>query len=186
MCYIIVVVLLGKAGNKMGFLDTVNLEKTIRDFEFTRRADIGMNSVISSEDFLVMDAEMIFEHLLSEMTPVSFKDYLKRYIYEHFQIQEPFRSVTDQTYREIILQSFSENMAPFTLTPSKKRKSAIVKGWLKSDTVRRPTIFALGFGLRMSPEKVSEFLTKVLKEEDFILDDPQEVVYRYCFLTDTV
>ena len=165
----------------MRFLDTADFESTIRDFEFTRRARNQMLQVVTSEDFADMDAEAIFRHLYQTMEIVSFKDYLKRYIYERAGIQEPFKSVPDDVYREIIAYSFEENAAPHYFEPTTTKWTATIKGWLQHDSVRRSVVFLLGFGLRMSDQDVSVFLMKVLKDEDYDFTDPVETVFWHCY-----
>ena len=156
-------------------------ELTVKDFEYTRKAVKKMNSVIYSAFFEDMDSAAIFDYLLKEMELVSFKDYLKRYIYTRTGIEEPFSNLTDNDYKEIICESFKENGAPFAFEHTTKKTGAIIKGWLTQDSVKRSTVFVLGFGLRMTKEDVSEFLLKVLKEEDFNSSDPEEVIYSYCY-----
>lgn len=165
----------------MHFLDTADFESTIRDFEFTRKAQNQMLQVVTSEDFADMDAEAIFRYLYQTMEIVSFKDYLKRYIYERAGIQEPFKSIPDDVYREIIAYSFAENAAPHCFEPTTTKWTATIKGWLQHDSVRRSVVFLLGFGLRMSDQDVSAFLMKVLKDEDFDFSDPTETAFWYCF-----
>lgn len=159
----------------------IDFDSTIKDFEFTRRAMNEIHKVVYSGDFEDMDAEMIFSYLQRKMELVSFRDFLRRYLYSAAQMKEPFYSVSDDVYREIIMTSFDETFTPHSMEPTTKRWSAIVKGWLTSENVRRSTVFLLGFGLRMSDTDVSEFLTKVIKEEDFNPHLPQEVVYDYCY-----
>lgn len=159
----------------------LDFEGTMRDFDYTRRAVHSMNRVVEAKDFQDMDADMIFQHLYQGMEIVSFKDYLKRYIYERAELEEPFREVPDQLYREIIMECFAENRAPHAFHPTTKKWTATVKGWLSQETVHRNVIFLLGFGLGMSAEDVSEFLTKVIKEEDFDFSNPEEVIYWYCY-----
>ena len=144
-----------------------DLDKSVRDYEYTRRAAVQMNRIIDSGDFEEMDADMIFAYLQGKMQLVSFRDFLRRYLYSAAQIKEPFYTVDDDVYREIIMNSFEESYTPHSVEPTTKKWSAIVKGWLSSDSVRRSTVFLIGFGLRMSESEVSEFLTKVIKEEDF-------------------
>ena len=84
-------------------------------------------------------------------------------------------------YLDIILDSFEQNRAPVSLTPTTVKRRAMVKRWLDQDSVNRQTVFALGFGLRMTEGDVSDFLTKVIKETDFDDLDPRECVYRYCY-----
>ena len=139
----------------------LDFSRTVRDFDFTRKAMQGINRVITSEDFEDMDVDAIFDYLLNEMEIVVFKDYLKRYIYERAGIKEPFSKVPDDVYLDILLDSFEQNRAPVSLTPTTVKRRAMIKRWLDQDSVNRQTVFALGFGLRMTPADVSEFLTKV-------------------------
>lgn len=81
------------------------------------------------------------------------------------EIQEPFRTVPDEVYREILSDTFQENNVPFSMTPTTKKKTAIIKSWLSRDCVKRSTVFLLEFDLRMSEDDVLEFLTKVIKED---------------------
>ena len=159
----------------------LDFSRTVRDFDFTRKAMQGISRVISSEDFEDMDVDAIFDYLLNEMEIVVFKDYLKRYIYERAGIREPFPKVQDNVYLDIILDSFEQNRAPVSLTPTTVKCRTMVKRWLDQDSVNRQTVFALGFGLRMTEEDVSDFLTKVIKETDFDDLDPRECIYRYCY-----
>lgn len=158
-----------------------DLERSLKDYEFTAKAFQRMNSVVYSADFEDMDSDTIFIYLYKQFDHISFKDHLKRYIYKHAEIKEEFRDVPEDVYKEILLYSFEENGAPFSFEPTTKRKNAIIKSWLSQDYVRRSTVFLLGFGLKMSQEDVSEFLTKVILEEDFNMLDPEEAVYRFCF-----
>ena len=127
----------------MNFFDIADFESTVRDFEFTRRAQNQILSVVESEDFADMDSEAIFRYLYKTMEVVSFKDYLKRYIYERAGIREPFRTVPDDVYSEIIAYSFEENAAPHSFEPTSTRWSATIKGWLRHDSVRRSAVFLL-------------------------------------------
>ena len=154
---------------------------TIRDYEFTRMAGQRIRSVTESRDFEDMDADMIFDLLFSEFEMVSFRDYLKRYLYERAGFQEAFREVPDSTYREIIEDSFELHRAPHSFTPTSTKWSVTVKSWLTRENVQRSTVFLLGFGLGMSDSEVSEFLTKVIQEADFDEEDERELVFRYCF-----
>ena len=170
-------------GNMSTWLD-FDVDQTIRDFDYTKRAAASMNRIIDSAAFEEMDAEMIFSYLSREMEVVLFPDFLKRYIYEKLEIDAPFRDVPQKEYEYIISQSFEANRAPYSLTPTTTKKTAMIRLWLTQPGTRRSTIFALGFGLRMTGEEVREFLTKVLKEEGFDFTDPAETVYWYCYKND--
>ena len=158
-----------------------DLDKTVRDYEYTRRAAVQMNRIIDSSEFAQMDADMIFDYLSGQMEVVLFPDYLKRYIYEKLGMEQPFSTVPLKEYQQIISLAFSDHAAPYSLTPTSTKKAAMIKLWLTQPGASRDTVFTLGFGLGMKPEEVSEFLTKVLKEEDFNFADPEETVYWYCY-----
>ena len=174
--------------------DKVDFEKTLRDFDYTKRAVRNMNNAVYSPEFEEEDSEVIFNYLYNTMEMVSFKDYLKRYIYlntgmdstemngeRKAEVQAAFRDIPDSYYKDRLKFYFEENRAPHSLEPTTKKWDAILKSWLTQDSVKRSTVFLLGFGLQMPAEDVSEFLTKVLREEDFRDTDPEEVIYRYCF-----
>ena len=165
----------------MNYLETANFGASIRDYEFTRKARHQIFEVVNSESFEDMSADEIFLFLYKGILLVSFKDYLKRYLDERAGIEEPFSEVKDQVWQDIITYAFEENNAPHSFEPTSTRWSYTVKSWLTSDRVRRSTIFLLGFGLKMMEQDVSDFLTKVLEEDNYHMEDPEEVIYRYCF-----
>ena len=76
----------------------LDFSRTVRDFDFTRKAMRGINRVITSDDFKDMDADVIFDYLLNEMEIVVFRDYLKRYIYERAGLTGPFSGIKDDVY----------------------------------------------------------------------------------------
>ena len=67
------------------------------------------------------------------------------------------------------------------MNPTSTKLSALVNNWLNQASVKRETVFLLGFGLKMTTEDVSDFLTRVLKEQDFDFHNPDEVIYWYCY-----
>lgn len=169
--------------NRMQDLDfeqTMILD-SVKDYEFTRRAVQRFRQVVSLEDFEDEDAEVIFNYLYKEMELVSFGDHLKRYIYERAGLEEPFHEVTQEIYREIVIESFKETCTPKSMNPTSTKMPALVNNWLTQASVKRETVFILGFGLRMSVEDVSDFLTRVLKEQDFDFRNPEEVILWYCY-----
>ena len=155
--------------------------RTIRDFDYTRKAGRNLQKLYESENFDDCDSQEIFDYLYRQMDIVSFGDYLKRYIYERAGIEQPFREVPDKEYIEIIVDSFRESQTPVSTTPTTRKMSAAARSWLSAGTVRRESVFLLGFGLRMTLGDVSEFLTKVIRERDFDLESPVEAIYFYCF-----
>ena len=169
--------------NRMQDLDfeqTVALDAA-KDFEFTKRAAQRFRQVVSLDSFEDEDADVIFHYLYKEMELVSFGDHLKRYIYERAGLEEPFGEVPQEVYREIAVDSFKETCTPKSMNPTSTKLPALVNNWLTQASVKRETVFLLGFGLRMSAEDVSDFLTRVLREQDFDFHNPEEVIYRYCY-----
>ena len=154
---------------------------SVKDFEFTRKAAQRFRQVVSLEGFEEEDADVIFHYLYKEMELVSFGDHLKRYIYERAGLEEPFGEVTQEMYREIVIESFRETYTPKSMNPTSTKLTSLVNNWLTQASVKRETVFLLGFGLRMSVEDVSDFLTKVLREQDFDFHNPDEVIYWYCY-----
>ena len=106
----------------------LDFSRTVRDFDFTRKAMQGISRVVTSEDFEDMDVDVIFDYLLNEMEIVVFRDYLKRYIYERAGLTEPFSRVRDDVYLDIILDSFGQNRAPVSFTPTtvKRRATSVI------------------------------------------------------------
>ena len=153
---------------------------SVKDYEFTRKAAQRFRQVVSLDTFEDEDADVIFNYLYKEMELVSFGDYLKRYIYERAGLTEPFQSVPQEVYRDIVMDSFRETYTPKSMTPTSAKLSSLVNNWLNQASVKRDTVFLLGFGLKMSTEDVSDFLIRVLKEQDFDLHNPDEVIYYYC------
>ena len=67
------------------------------------------------------------------------------------------------------------------MKPTSTKLTSLVNNWLTQASVKRETVFLLGFGLRMSADDVSDFLTRVLREQDFDFHNPEEVIYWYCY-----
>ena len=169
--------------NRMQDLDfeqTVAFD-SVKDFEFTRKAAQRFRQVVSLDGFEDEDADVIFHYLYKEMELVSFGDHLKRYIYERAGLEEPYNEVTQDIYRDIVIESFHETCTPKSMNPTSTKLTSLVNNWLTQASVKRETVFLLGFGLRMSSEDVSDFLTRVLREQDFDFHNPDEVIYWYCY-----
>jgi hypothetical protein len=164
----------------LDFEQTVAFD-SVQDFEFTRRAAQRFRQVVSLDEFEDEDADVIFHYLYKEMELVSFGDHLKRYIYERAGLEEPFHEVPQEVYREIVIESFKETYTPKSMNPTSTKLTSLVNNWLSQASVKRDTVFILGFGLRMSVDDVSGFLTKVLREQDFDFHNPDEVIYWYCY-----
>ena len=96
-------------------------------------------------------------------------------------MEEPYNEVTQDIYRDIVIESFHETCTPKSMNPTSTKLTSLVNNWLTQASVKRETVFLLGFGLRMSAEDVSDFLTRVLREQDFDFHNPDEVIYWYCY-----
>ena len=169
--------------NRMQDLDfeqTVAFD-SVKDFEFTRKAAQRFRQVVSLDGFEDEDADVIFHYLYKEMELVSFGDHLKRYIYERSGLEEPYAEVTQDIYRDIVVESFHETCTPKSMNPTSTKLTSLVNNWLSQASVKRETVFLLGFGLRMSADDVSDFPTRVLREQDFDFHNPDEVIYWYCY-----
>ena len=160
---------------------TFDITGSIKDYEFTKRSIVNYNRMIESSQFEDMSSDAIFRYLTGQMELVSFGDYLKRYIYEGTAVAIPFHEVPEKYYVDFISESFDMNRAPHAFEPVKSRWSNIIKRWLRSGSVKRSTVFLLGFGLNMTDKDVSDFLTKVLKEQDFRFEIPEEAVFWHCY-----
>ena len=170
---------MSRIGNDIDKL--LNIQGQVRDYDFTKKALRMLKSVVSSEDFGENDSEVIFQYLFSTVETVSFCDFLKRYVYERSGIKEPYSSVSDADYQAIITEAFRDNRCPSSLRESKKKVSAVAKGWLHMDYVHRDSVFLCGFALQMTEKDVSEFLTKVIREQDFAYSEPREIIFWYCY-----
>ena len=153
----------------------------IRDYDFTKRSVLNLNRIMDSGFLQEEDSETVFLYLRDQMEIVSFGDFLKRFIYENSRPEESYSELPEEWYICVISETFAANRAPFSFSPVTSKKRNIIRRWLTANSVRRDTVFLLGFGLNMSDEDVSMFLTKVLKEHDFDLHDPREAVFWHCF-----
>lgn len=161
--------------------EELDFSRTIKDFEYTRRAIRGIHETFNESDFDEMDSVQILQYLNERMVPVSFGDYLKRYVYEHSHMNKAFSEVELREYVGAIRNSFEHYHMLYSLTPTSRRVNKIVESWLTQRSVKREAVFVLGFGLHMSVEDVEEFLTKVLQESGFDFTDAAEAVYWHCF-----
>ena len=160
---------------------TKDTHDTHLNSDFTENAWDALYRAVDSPEFLKNDSETIYKALSYGLRPISFGDYLKRYILQKAGIDEPIADVELNRFRYIIRDSFSEHNTPPSFEPTTAKLSALSKNWLTQQTVSRKVVFLLGFGLGMSAEDVEMFLTKALREQGFNAKDPFEVICRYCF-----
>jgi len=148
--------------------------------EFTRNAAAQIHDAVWLEEFADSDSAVIYDYLCNKITPISFADYLKRYIFEKAELSGVYSEIPLSDYRDIIIGSFRDTGTPKSFRETSTKFSAMVRNWLTQDSVSRDTVFLLGFGLNMPVEDVTEFLTKAIREQDFNFKDPREVIFWYC------
>lgn len=156
-------------------------ENDIKEFDYTDSAWENLYDVVDNSQFLDKDAQLIYNSLRTHLKSISFGEYLKRYIYIHAGLTEPFKEVPLKEYQLIISESFSDNLTPRSFKPTTAKLSALSKNWLTQQTVKRSVVFLLGFGLNMSTDDVNMFLTKALREREINPKNPFEVICWYCY-----
>ena len=156
-------------------------EASVEELNFTRRSEEAFYGAVDLADFRDQDAETIYNCLIGKLRPIPFGDHLKRYIYLKAGMKGGFNEIDLSLYQEVISFAFAENNAPCSFTETSAKLGALSKNWLTQESIARSTVFLLGFGLGMSVDDVSSFLTKALKERDFNFKDPVEIIYWYCF-----
>lgn len=163
-------------------------EEQVTDFDlmegdpldFTRNAAAKVHEAVWLEEFEDCGTDVICDYLYNRIAAVSFADYLKRYIYEKAELTGDYRTIPLTDYRDIVIGSFRDTGTPKSFRETSAKFPALVRNWLTQDTVSRETVFLLGFGLNMPVEDVTDFLTKAIREQDFNLKDPREVIFWYC------
>ena len=131
--------------------------------------------------FQDLDAEQIRQSLKNELKPVSFGDYLKRYLHQKAGMTCPFRDVPLQEYQMLIIDAFRDHHTTVSFAPTSGNLSALAKNWLTRQSVNRQEVLLLGFGLSMSAEDVNRFLSEALHEAALNPRDPFEILCKYCF-----
>ena len=149
--------------------------------DYTDRAWDALYDTVDSLRFCDEDAVLIYRTLEKRLHPLSFGDYLKRYLYRKAALTGPFDQVPLKTYQEIIRDSFADNNTPASFDSVTAKISAVSKNWLTRQAVSRRAVFLLGFGLAMSAEDVNVFLTKALREQGIHAKNPFEVICWYCY-----
>ena len=158
-----------------------DFSSSVVEYDFTGKALGDIHKIVTEAKKQDTEPGDILHFLLDQLKLVSFGEYLKRYIYKRVQFDRPFSKVELSDYVDTLLLSFKENHAPISFGEQTTSPRKQLSRWLTQQSVRRDVVMRLGFGLRMQPEEVSDFLKKALLEEDFNDYDPEEVIYRYCF-----
>ncbi len=117
------------------------------EMEFTENAWEALYDAVDSTYFREQDADLIYKTLQGRLHAISFGDYLKRYIYQKAEMEEPFDSIDVKTYQKIIQGAFSDNHTPQSFAPTTAKLSALAKNWLTQRTVKREVVFCSASGL---------------------------------------
>ncbi len=159
----------------------MNSKDAEQSLSYTLNAWKNINDTVETEDFASMDADMIFSVLLRSIRDIPFREYLKRYLYRRTELLQPFSSVSVNEYQDIIVSAFRESATPCSFGAQTTRLPQTVRNWLTRDDVSRDSVLLMGFGLYMSEEDVSAFLTKALHESLPDADDAREAICLYCY-----
>ena len=157
------------------------LVQTPSSLDFTTMAEETFYDTVDDPRFQSDDQTLIYDALLTALHPLTFGDYLKRYVYQKAQLKEPYEQIPLTLFQDIIVDAFRDTMTPASFTPGTTTLKAQVKNWLTRKTVSRQAVLLLGFGLSMSIEDVNMFLTKALREHRLSPKDPDEVICSYCY-----
>lgn len=149
--------------------------------DYTKNAEEAFYDAVDNPDFRSDDLTLIYNALMTALKPLSFGDFLKRYVYKAAKMSEPFETVPVSLYADIIVDAFRDTQTPASFTPSTTTLKAAVKNWLTRQTVSRQAVLLLGFGLSMDVNEVNDFLTKALHEHRLSPKNPTEVICRYCY-----
>ena len=151
-------------------------------WDFTENNINRMNS-LEKKYYLDMDPKVIFDTLNTNLQPVSFSMYLKRYI--HNLAPDLFQGnpedYDDDQYREIIVLNFRENNVPNSFQKTSTTLMQSAKNWLKAKSVDRNVVFLLGFGLRMSLEEINNMLIAGLQQQAINSKIPREAICYWCY-----
>lgn len=162
------------------YVNTVSDDGSV-NINFTEMAWESLYDAVDDSDFLDRDAQLIYNALKNRIRPISFGEYLKRYIYTHAGLTGSFDNIPLQEYQLIIKNSFAKRHTPPSFEPTTAKLSALSRNWLTQQAVKRKVVFLLGFGLGMSVKNVNLFLTKGLREQEMNPKDPFEMICWYCY-----
>ena len=160
----------------MTFFDDIE-----RSYSFTASARNTMFEVVDHSGFLEEDAKLILNALISRLHPIPFGDYLKRCIYLKAGMTAHFDSVPVKTYQELLIDAFRDQRTPFSMTPTTAKPGAVTRNWLTQHSIRRESVFLIGFALKLDRKEVNELLVNGLKEAGLDENDPFETLCGYCF-----
>jgi hypothetical protein len=146
-----------------------------------KRTEIWVEQIVKTPDFEEDYSEIIYLFLAKKVKPVPFFTILKDFVFAKAGQAGDFRPMDTAACKSEIMKRFRENEAPFSLAPTTSKPSQVIGNMLKQQTVSRSGVFALGFGLAMTPEEVSAFLTRAILERDFNFTAVSEIIYYHCY-----
>lgn len=158
-----------------------NIPDDPSNLDFTMQVRKKLVSVVRDPYFRDCDFDLIFDLLKERMRIVPFGDHLKRYIYIKAGMDGNYQDIPVSCYQDIICSEFADRHTPCTFTPTTIRIRNAARNWLEQQTVSRNVVLLLGFGLGMSEEDVSQFLSKALQEPELNAKDPFEAICLYCY-----
>ena len=142
----------------------------------------ALEIIEGATETLETDEQIIYDFATDENAVVSFGMRLKRYLCQRWQPSgetDP-ANVSEETLKKLIIEQFHRTHTPFSFRETKCKVNCIVKNWLNAKTVRRETVFLLGFGLDMDVKDVSMFLTEGIGDHDYDMSNAMEAAYRHC------
>ena len=151
------------------------------ELEMTIQADERFYDLLESSAFQGRPSDEIFQFLSKRIKLTPFSFYLKRLAFQKAGFRGRFEEVDDEAYRDFIVTSFRGNNVPVSFKSVSTKAGAAVKNWLKASAVSRETVFLLGFGLKLTPEEVSDLLTKGLNESKIYYRNVFEAICSYCY-----
>ena len=131
-------------------------EASARTYNYTIMAIRDFYDTIESDQFRDASGDTIYTYLTRVMELVSFKEQLKRYIYEESETGEAYAKVD---YAALMLEAFEKNQCMAGKTKAEVKRQ--INRWLNAETVKRENLFLIGFGLDMSEKTLTKFLTLV-------------------------
>ena len=118
-------------------------EASAKAYNFTITAIKEFYDTIESDQFTAAGGDTIYAYLTKVMELVSFKEQLKRYIYEASGTREPYSKMD---YSAFMLAAFEKNDCMAGKSKSELKRQ--INRWLNAETIKRENLFLIGFGLR--------------------------------------
>lgn len=117
-------------------------EASAKAYNFTITAIKEFYDTIESDQFTAAGGDTIYAYLTKVMELVSFKEQLKRYIYEASGTREPYSKMD---YGAFMLAAFEKNDCMAGKSKSELKRQ--INRWLNAETIKRENLFLIGFCL---------------------------------------